>query len=239
MGKIDINIPEMPYAVEEALNRLRINVKFCGNNIKKIMVVSSVPNEGKSFVSMHLWRMLAEAGLKSVLVDADLRNSVLKSRHDFQSAEKELHGLDFYLSGLSDYRDVIYQTNIENGDIVPTSNLLENPSTLLEDPRFQQMLDGLAEEYRYVIVDVPPLGLVADGALIASMCDGAILVVNSGEVSRKLVKQSVDQIEQSNCKLLGMVLNKADIAGHAYGKYGQYKYYGKYYGNQNKTDTGA
>ena len=76
MNKIKMDsIQEIPYAVEESINRLRINVSFLGNEIKKIMVVSTLPNEGKSFVTMQIWKQMANAGIKSVLVDADMRNS--------------------------------------------------------------------------------------------------------------------------------------------------------------------
>lgn len=228
MEKINIELPELPYAVEEALNRLRINIKFCGKDTKIILIVSSTPNEGKSFVSVQLWRMLAEAGFHSVLVDTDLRKSVLKSRHKFES-QKELKGLDYYLSGQAEYDEVVYKTNVENGDMVPCTNLLENPSSLLEDSRFRELFQKLSDKYRYVIVDAAPLIDVADGALVASLCDGAILVVNSGETSRTLIKQSLNQLERANCRLLGMVLNKTEVATRAYYKY--YGRYGKYYGN--------
>ena len=219
MKQIDMNIQALPYAVEEAMNRLRVNIKFCGKNTKKIPVISSVPNEGKRTVSVHLWKMLAEAGFPSVLVDLDLRKSVLKDRLEFKS-EGEIQGLDYYLSGLSEYQNVVYETNISNGYIVPVSNLLENPSALL------------AEDYRYVIIDSPPLDSVADGALIASFCDGAILVVRSGMTSRRLVKQSIQQLERVGCRLLGTVLNRVETKSRAYQKYyGKYgNYYSDYYG---------
>lgn len=229
MKKIDMEMQQMPYAVEEALNRLRINIKFCGKNTKVILVISSLPNEGKSFVSVQLWRMMAEAGFRSVLVDADLRKSVLASRHGFGD-EEEISGLDYYLSGLCEYQDAIYETNIENGDIIPCSQTLENPSTLLEDPRLREMMKQLSEDYRYVIVDAPPLMNVADGALLASMCDGAILVINSGETPRNLVSSSIEQLKRADCKLLGTVLNKTQMVGSGYRHYGKYKYYGSYYG---------
>ena len=164
MKKIEMKIQALPYAVEEAMNRLRVNIKFCGKNTKKIMIISSVPNEGKSTVSVNLWKMLAEAGFPSVLVDMDLRKTVLKDRLEFQH-DGEIKGLDYYLSGLAEYEDVVYKTNIDQGYIVPVSNLLENPSTLLEDPRMEELLDRLGEDYRYVIVDSPPLDSVSDGAL--------------------------------------------------------------------------
>ena len=231
MKQIDMNIQALPYAVEEAMNRLRVNIKFCGKNTKKILVISSVPNEGKSTVSVHLWKMLAEAGFPSVLVDLDLRKSVLKDRLEFKS-EGEIQGLDYYLSGLSEYQNVVYETNISNGYIVPVSNLLENPSALLEDPRMEELLDRLAEDYRYVIIASPPLDSVADGALIGSFCDGAILVLRSGMTSRRLVKQSIQQLERVGCRLLGTVLNRVETKSRAYQKYyGKYgNYYSDYYG---------
>lgn len=232
MREINIKMPELPFSIEEALNRLRINIKFCGKNTRKILVSSSIPNEGKSFVTANLWKMLAEAGFPTVLVDLDMRKSVLKSRHDIEY-EGELVGLDHYLSGLAEYDDVVYKTNIENGYMLPCANLLENPSILFEDPRFAELLDKLSEDYRYVIIDSPPLINVADGAQIASLCDGAILIVRSGYTSRKLVRQSIQQLERVDCKLLGTVLNRVETKSRSYGKYygyGKYYKYGDDYG---------
>ena len=96
----------------------------------------------------------------------------------------------------------------------------------------EELLDRLAEDYRYVIIDSPPLDSVADGALIASFCDGAILVVRSGMTSRRLVKQSIQQLERVGCRLLGTVLNRVETKSRAYQKYyGKYgNYYSDYYG---------
>lgn len=229
MNKINLQFKELPYAVEEAMNRLRINIKFCGKNTRKILLTSSVPGEGKSTISMYLWKMMAEAGFKSVLVDVDLRKSEIKERF-CMTGDQEIRGLDYYLSGLAEYEDVVCETNIPNGSIVPCTNLLENPSALLEDDRFRELLDRLAEDYRYVIIDSPPLGAVADGALVASMCDGAVLVVKSGETPRGLIRNSLLQLEQVNCKLLGTILNRVELTGSAYKKY--YGKYGQYYGNK-------
>lgn len=239
MKQITMNIRELPYAVEEAMNRLRVNIKFCGKNTKKILIISSVPNEGKSIVSVHLWKMLAEAGFPSVLVDLDLRKSVLKERLEFQH-KGEITGLDYYLSGLSEYQDVVYETNISNGYVVPVSNLLENPSALLEDPRMGELLNRLEEDYRYVIIDSLPLDSVADGALIASLCDGAIMVVRSGMTSKRLVRQSLQQLDRVHCRLLGMVLNRVETKSRAYQKYyGKYgSYYNDYYGGKTAEKAG-
>lgn len=89
MNQLNVNLPELPYAVSEAMNRLRINIKFCGKNTRKILLTSCQPNEGKSTISSYLWKMLAEAGFPTVLVDVDLRKSVMKTR--FQMGEHADH----------------------------------------------------------------------------------------------------------------------------------------------------
>ena len=226
MKKLNLTIKDVPYAAEEALNRLRVNIKFCGKNTKKIVITSSIPNEGKSTVSIRLWKLLAEAGFPTVLVDVDLRKSELKNKYRVKGIQE---GLNHFLSGLAEYEDVVYETNIPNGHIVPVSTLLENPAVLLEDPRMGELLDKLAEDYRYVIIDTPPLDNISDGALLASMSDGAVLVVRCGETPKALVRQSLQQLERVECPVLGTVLNRAEVKRGAYKKY--YARYGSYYGS--------
>ena len=228
MNKIKMDsIQEIPYAVEESINRLRINVSFLGNEIKKIMVVSTLPNEGKSFVTMQIWKQMANAGIKSVLVDADMRNSVLVKKNDMERQDgKEMKGLTNYLAGDFSLDEVTYESPFENGDIIPNVENIINPSMLLEGDKFGNMLNELSKDYRYVFVDAPPLGLVSDAEKIGSMCDGAILVIRSGEITRAEVKNSIKQLERSGCKILGVVLNRATDLKN---KYSKQKYYsGKY-----------
>lgn len=224
MNKIKMDsIQEIPYAVEEAINRLRINVSFLGNEIKKIMVVSTLPNEGKSFVTMQMWKQMANAGIKSVLVDADMRNSVLVKKNDMERQDgKEMKGLANYLAEDFSLDEVTYESPFENGDIIPNVENIINPSMLLEGDKFGNMLNELSKDYRYVFVDAPPLGLVSDAEKIGSMCDGAILVIRSGETTRAEVKNSIKQLERSGCKILGVVLNRATDLKN---KYSKQKYY--------------
>ena len=224
MNKIKMDsIQELPYAVEESINRLRINVSFLGNEIKKIMVVSTLPNEGKSFVTMQMWTQMANAGIKSVLVDADMRNSVLVKKNDMERQDgKEMKGLVNYLAEDFSLDEVIYESPFENGYIIPNVENIINPSMLLESDKFGNMLNELSKDYRYVFVDAPPLGLVSDAEKIGSMCDGAILVIRSGEITRAEVKNSIKQLERSGCKILGVVLNRATDLKN---KYSKQKYY--------------
>ena len=222
--------PKLPYSIEEAMNRLRINVSFLGSDVRKIMVISSEPNEGKSFVAMSLWMQMASAGEKTILVDADMRKSVMVENYQISREDgKELWGLTHYLSDNKKLEDCILTTNLETGDLLPNVNNVVNPSMLLESRRFEGLLNYLAEEYRYVFLDVPPLGLVSDAERIGNLCDGAIMVVRAGVTPKSIIRNSIAQLERAGCPLLGIALNRA---GAGNGKYG--KYYGKYYGRYGK-----
>jgi capsular exopolysaccharide synthesis family protein len=220
---------ELPYALEEAMNRLRINVGFCGKQYKKIMVISSDANEGKSFIAYHLWSAFARAGSSSLLLDADMRNSVIENLLDTSQLEGEKIGLSDYLSKTIPLDDVLYSTNIENGTLLPNFTNIINPSLLLEGERFEGMFQELGERFEYVFVDCPPLNLVSDGERIAAMCDGAVFVVRANSTSGTQIKNSLAHLEMAGCPMLGVVLNRAysKKSGY-YSKYGKYGHYGKY-----------
>lgn len=236
MGKLEFgNTPQLPYSVEEAINRLRINISFLGSDIKKIMVVSSEPNEGKSFLAINLWNQMAEAGEKTVLVDADMRNSTMFAKYDLRRTDGlEMKGTSHFLAGSAEIEDVLLRTKYGQGDLIPNVENIVNPSMLLESRRFENLLNALAEHYRYVFVDAPPLGLVSDGERIGNMCDGAILCVRSGMTPKGIVRESVRQLERAGCPLLGIVLNRVNESkGGYYSKKGRYgKYYNDYYGRE-------
>lgn len=236
MGKVTMgNFPELPYAVEEAVNRLRININFLGSDIKKIMVISTMPNEGKSFVAMQLWRQMAQAGTPSILVDLDLRKSIMTEKYGIRAEDgEEIKGTSYYLSHPVGIEEAVCRTEMEHGDIMPNADNVVNPSMLLESRRFEEMLSYMGEKYRYVLLDSPPLNLVSDGERIGNLCDGAVLVVRGGETPKAMVKHSILQLERAGCPLLGIVLNRVQGAGsgYYYKKYGGSYYGGHYYGNE-------
>ena len=221
MNKLLIkNMPTLAYSTEEAVNRLRVNLNFLGSDIRKIMIISSTENEGKSFVALHLWRQMAEAGAGCVLVDADLRKSVMVEKHQMEAENgKELRGTSHVLA------EAVWHTEIGKGDILPNTENVINPTLLLEGSSFPRLLDEMAQAYRYVFVDAPPLDMVSDGEKIGSMCDGAILVVRCGKTSKKLVKNSLHLLERAGCPLLGIVLNREENSKQRY-------YYKKYGGGK-------
>lgn len=232
------NIPELPFPVEESLNQLRISLGYSGENVRTIMVTSSLPNEGKSFITLNLWRMMAEVGSKVVLIDCDLRNSVVRSKYGF-STEGEPSGIVHYLAGKTDVENIIYKTNVPNGYIVPVVTNVASPSMLLEGRRFKMLIDACRQVFDYVIVDTPPLGSVADALNIARNCDGSLLVIRSDEAPRRMIQDSVELLKRTGKPLLGVVLNRVMVnsksSSYYYKRYYRYgSYYNKYYYNGSK-----
>ena len=203
------SFPQLPYAMEEAINRLRINVSFFGAEIRKIMIVSSEPDEGKSLISMHLWQQMAQAHETSILVDADMRKSVMAKQYGISREDgRDLWGLSHYLSDNKKIEDCVLTTDLGDGDLLPNVKNVVNPSMLLESRRFSDLLTLLSDNYRYVFIDTPPLGLVSDGERIGHLCDGAILVVRGGMTPKNVIRNSIAQLERAGCPLLGIVLNR-------------------------------
>ena len=232
--------PILPYSIEEAINRLRINISFLGSDVKKILVISSEPNEGKSFIALNLWKQMAMAGESSILIDLDMRNSTMAAKYNLTREDgAELKGTSHYLSGEDPIEDMILHTDMQDGDLLPNVDNIVNPSMLFESRQFTELMKYVDEYYRYTFIDAPPLGLVSDGELIGSVCDGAVLCVRGGVTSRSIVRHSIQQLERAGCPILGIVLNRVGGAGNGYySKYYGKKYYGKkYYGKKYYSDN--
>lgn len=218
---------------EEYYNSIRTNIQFSGSGIKTIVLSSVQPNEGKSTTSTNLAISFARAGYRTLLIDADTRNSVMTGT--FKATER-ISGLTSYLSGNTELYQAISTTNVENLDMIASGKVPPNPTTLLQNANFNFLMDRVRESYDYVIIDSPPVGLVIDAAIIAQKCDASILVTESGAIKRKFVKKAKEQLEQSGAQFLGVILNKVDLTSESYGSYGGYGGYGNYgeYGKKSK-----
>ena len=226
-------LKKLDFRSNEAYKTLRTNISFCGDDVRVIAFTSSTPNEGKSVVSLRIAEAFGEDEKKVLFIDADIRKSVLLSRY---GADQESKGLTHYLAGKSNLDEVIYETSIRNVDMIFTGPVAPNPSELLGNSKFAKLIETAREKYDYVILDCPPIGSVIDAAVIAKQCDGVIIVVESNNISYKMVQKVKAQLEKSGCRILGAVLNKVEIGGKGYGYgkyYGRYysKYYGKHYGS--------
>lgn len=246
MNSISIeNFPPLSYASAEAFNTLCTNITFSGEHIKKIMVTSTFPHEGKSFVSMNIMRTLAKLGKTVVHVDADLRRSAISNDYKLVYYDDYKYGLTHMLAGMAKEIDVVYKTNIPNAWMVPIGRAVSNSLPLLSSPKFGELLDNLANTVDYVIVDTPPVGTIIDAAQIAKYCDGVLITVGYNTVRRHELIEVKEQLEQTGCPVLGTVLNQVELDDYVSRKYYRKSYYSydseyaqnEKHGNKKKKDA--
>lgn len=223
---------QMVKSMEEYYNSIRTNIQFSGRDLKVITLTSAQPGEGKSTTSVNLAISFARAGFRTLLIDADTRNSVMSGT--FKSNER-YQGLTSFLSGNAELSDVICDTSIDNLMIIPAGQVPPNPTSLIQNDNFKAMVETVRGLYDYVIIDTPPLGFVIDAAILAHHSDASLLVVKAGADKRRTVTKLKEQLEQSGSVFLGVILNKYDIHLDKYGSYGSYGGYGSY-GNYGKSD---
>ncbi len=203
------------YLTNEAYKTLRTNILFCGSDIKTIVITSCNENEGKSTISTELSKSLAESGKRTLLIDADMRKSVmLKNRK-----QKEITGLSEVLSGQTSASEVIFSTQDSRFDVMFTGHFPPNPVELLGGTKLKEMLSELSKVYDYIIIDSPPLEPVIDAAVIAAVCDGAIMVIARHKVSRKVAMNVKEQLQKSGTRILGAVVNEICRPSYASGYY--------------------
>jgi len=227
---------EENYFMREAFNTLRTNILFSGKNVKTIIITSCIGHEGKTTISFDLAHSLTELGKKVLLVDSDLRKSVMVTRY---TKDRGVMGLSQYLSGQVELEDVVCKTQVPGFDIIFAGPYPPNPTALAGSPAFKELLQSARQVYDYVIVDAPPLGLVIDAAVMATFCDGAVFVVNAGATKRRIAQSVKEQLQKSGCKILGVVLNNVTRRNT---KDSYYSYYGaensgEYYSTDEEKDS--
>ena len=207
MKRINIELPEFTYGTREEVKTLRTNVQFCGDDKQVILFTSSLPGEGKTRNAIALAASFAELNKNVLLIDADMRKSVMVSRLQVGGADK---GLSHFLSGQCTIADAVVATNVPKLHLLLAGPLVPNPTELLSSARFSGMLESFRKVYDYIIIDTPPLGLVIDSAIVARQCDGAILVVESAKTKYRLAQEVKAKLEGTGCSILGVILTKVD-----------------------------
>ena len=226
MEYIELARPELPYEINEELKVLRANLQFCGDDKKVICITSCLASEGKSTISLNLACSLREQHKNVLLIDADLRKSVLRRK---VTEGKVQYGLVHYLSGQCDLESILYRVKSNNLMMIFAGAVPPNPSELLGGKRMAELLKSARDTFDYVIVDTPPLGMVVDAVMVAQHCDGVAVVISANDVSYRAAQDVVHRLETAKCPVLGVILNKVDRrrSGKYYGKY-----YGRYYGEK-------
>ena len=210
------------FFTQEAFKALRTNLQFCGQDIHTVVITSCNENEGKTTITLQLAKSLSELDKRVLVIDADMRKSVMAGRNT--SVEAPV-GLSEVLTGLVAVKDCLYTTQCENLSIMFAGKYPPNPVELLGGPYFESLLQEARKVYDYVLIDVPPLGSVIDAAVVEAKCDGTILVISDNQVRYRQAIEVAEQLKKSGSKILGVVRNNIKKKEGGYYK----KYYKKSY----------
>ena len=220
--------PKSP--VSEVFRTLRTNIQFMNTNnkLKTLLVTSTLPGEGKSWVTANLAVTFAQAGRKVILIDADMR----KGRQYTIFEVSPRPGLSNYLSGIDtntgeeiseDLADYIQDTQVPNLYIIPAGNIPPNPSELLISTKMVNLLDRLKELCDLIIIDGTPCELVTDAIILSRIVDSTVIVTAHKQTKKDDLQKIVTNIQNVGGKIAGIVLNKIPVSAR---KYEQSYYYG-------------
>lgn len=198
-----------------------------------VAVTSTIPSEGKSLVASNLAIVLAQTGLKTLLVDADLRRPSVHKSFQLQSPV----GLSSYLNEkVSRIDELVHASEVPNLDVICCGAIPASPAELLSSKRMAEFLREVRQRYERVILDCPPVSAVSDPLLVASQADGVIFVMKFNKIRREHARKSVQRIQDAGIRILGAVLNDIDFEGKDSYYYSYYYYQNRYYASHYKSD---
>ncbi|MCX7899696.1 MAG: polysaccharide biosynthesis tyrosine autokinase, partial [Methylocystis sp.] len=227
-----LSIPD--YAVAKPLSRLSEELRSLRNAIqmsdvdhppKVLQVSSSVPGEGKSTLSLALAGSATFSGLKTLVIDADLRHASASRNFELERAK----GLVDYLIGEADLASVVPRAEKTRIWILPAGGKTQNPADLLGSEKLKALIASLRDQYDLIIIDTPPTGPVVDSVIVAGLVDKVIFVVRWASTAREMVRRSIQRLS-GHPKVAGVVFSQVvDSRAHKYGKYAYSHYYGGAY----------
>lgn len=211
--------------IAEAYRTLRTNIQFskADSTIKTIMFTSAGPGEGKSTTAANTAIAIAQSGKRVIIVDCDLRKPV---QHKIFG--KKNKGVTNALVEDIPIDSLLQDTEVENVRLLTSGPIPPNPSELLGSDAMQAMLEYLAAQTDYLIIDAPPVIAVTDACVLASKVDGTILVLGAGIIRPEMAQTAKELLVKANGHILGVVLNRVEIEE-------EHAYYYYYYGNEKKV----
>ena len=233
--------PDSPWA--EAFRIVRTKLQFTTRNIEKpiLVVTSSIPSEGKSFVAINLATANALAGKKTVLIGLDLRRPQIAQRFNLDKN----NGVTNYLIGEAKLNEIIQPSGNPNLDIIPSGIIPPNPAELIADEKTSIMLKELQKKYDFIVIDTAPISPVSDSHHLCRIADATIFVVRDKYTHKQVFQSSMDELDGNHTENVSIVINDILLNRNRYGsRYGYsygYKYgykYGYGYGYGYYQDKG-
>jgi len=213
--------PHAPFA--EAFRSLRTDLQFYSIDkpLKKLLITSSIPGEGKTLVTSNLALAYAELGHKTVILDADIR----KPKQGTVFGVDRRPGFTDYFMDLVPYESIVRALPQRNLFLIPSGTIPPNPTEVLNSQKMADLIARLEQEYEYIIVDAPPLLSISDAKTLSRLVENILLVFRFGQTEKRYVRDAVANLLAIKASLIGLVFNGID---HSQGK-GYYKYYYYYY----------
>ncbi len=226
----DMHVHEFPKStVAECCRTIRTNILFMSpeRRLKRLMVTSAGPREGKTVSVVNMSITMAQSNTRVLIVDTDMRRPRV---HKIFGMNNEI-GLTNLILGETSYEDTIQRTPVPNLDVLMCGPIPPNPAELLHTERFQTIVGELEDRYDLIVFDSPPTIAVTDSMILSQMVDGVLLVVKGGHTSKAIVRQARERLVGVNAPLLGCILNDIDLEDRQYGhqSYYYYRQYGQYY----------
>jgi capsular exopolysaccharide synthesis family protein len=211
--------PKSP--ISEAYRSLRTNISFSSvdDAIRVVMVTSAKPGEGKTTTAVNLAVAYAQADKKVLILDADLRKPMM---HQILNVSNRI-GFTTLLANPCTIEQAVAATHISNLSLLTSGPIPPNPSEMLGSRRMAELLDELKTQFDIIIIDTPPALAVTDAQIVASRCDGVLLVVDAGKIKREHALKAKSNLERASARLLGVVLNnknRKDVEAYYYDYYG-------------------
>ena len=217
-------------AIAEAMRKLRTNLQFIDNEegSKIISITSTIPGEGKTFVAINLAAIITYSGKKVIILDLDMRKP--KIHKAFDSSEHSItntKGMSNILAGTHSWEECLKESRLKNLHFITAGNIPPNPSELILSERMKSLIDELKNHYDFILIDNPPIGILADAMFSLQIADYPIYIIRSMYSYRPFILTMENLKKNCNVKNLSFVLNDHILSSH--GSYGGYGYnYGKY-----------
>lgn len=223
MGRIT-SLEKPQSNISEAYRTIRTGIEFSNldKDLKIICITSSKKDEGKTTVLSNLGVSFAKIDKKVLLIDADLRNPSISKMFDTSNTQ----GLMDILLGKRNIQDCVKKTKQENLYILTGGTIPPNPAEVLSSKKMSEFIESIKDEYDYIFIDSPPVGVVSDASIISTYSDGVIFVVGANEVDSNLAKIAKERLDSVKANIVGVILNKFKADTNS-------EYYNYYY-NENK-----
>ena len=208
-------------SISESFRYLRSNLflKLKSEPSKVILVTSSQPGDGKSFVSFNLASSIASVGNKTIIIDCDLRRPTLHAKFKIENSK----GLSNYMTNNESLKDICFETFVDNLYFIPAGPILPNPSEVIESGVLDNLISSLKKEYTYIIIDSTPVGLVADASVLMKYASQILLITRNNYTRKDIFANVVDNLNSKHIDNFDVVFNDLSFDKSPY------KHYSKYY----------